>query len=230
MRREFLLWAASCGALFGCDATSLDLEMPLDAPLSFALPLAEPELFGQVLAIDHDPQVYDGIWRVNCRDYDGRSFPWCYDEHDGVDYLLESGFEAMDAGSTEIWAAADGVVVDTEDGNYDRCHGDVETGEVDCDGYEQRSNFVTLEHSTGHRTLYWHMQKDSVAVSVGDWVEQGAVLGRVGSSGTSTTPHLHFELQDADGMSLDPYAGPESHDDSWWCVQGESEGLPGYCD
>jgi murein DD-endopeptidase MepM/ murein hydrolase activator NlpD len=228
MRPAFSVVALGLTIGVACDG-SIAIELPGVAPLAFAFPLAEPELFGQVLGVDHDPNVYEGVWRVNCADYEGRAFPWCYDEHDGVDYLLEAAFEGMAAGSTDIWAAFEGTVIDTEDGHYDLCHGDVETGEVDCDGFERTANSVIVEHTTGYRTLYWHLQKDSVSVAVGDWVEAGDVLGRVGSSGNSTTPHLHFEVQDASGESIDPYAGPESHDESWWCDQGDSEGLPGYC-
>lgn len=196
--------------------------------LRFALPLAEPERFYQTVGVDHDPVAYDGgLEALICEDYLGRSFPWCYDGHDGSDYLLDGGFEAMDAGSPAVLAAAAGVVVSVADGNYDRCHGDMATGEVSCDGYPMVANHVILEHASGDRSLYWHLQRDSVAVVLGQEVACGAHLGLVGSSGNSSAPHLHFELQDATGTALDPYAGPRSQPETWWEEQGDPEGLPG---
>ena len=135
------------------------------------------------------------------------------------------GFDAMDAGSATIVAAADGVVVETLDGNYDRCHATVEG--IDCDGHPIVGNYVILEHDGGWRTLYWHLKNGSVAVAVGETVRAGDPLGKVGSSGNSSMPHLHFELQDARGAVVDPYAGSHSQPESWWCEQGDAEGLPG---
>lgn len=200
---------------------------PDDAPgLRFAFPVAEPELISQTIGVDHDPAVYDGVEELICLNYDGRGFPWCYDEHDGSDYLLDGGFDAMDAGSAGVIAAADGVVVEISDGNYDRCHG-VASGGVDCDGHEMIANYVVLEHEGGVLSRYWHLQSGSVLVSVGQAVACGEALGRVGSSGYSSTPHLHFEVHAADGRSVDPYAGDYSQPESLWVEQGDPEGLPG---
>lgn len=194
--------------------------------LQFRFPLLERELFEQTVGVDHDPTVYgEGAAAVQCTSYDGRAFPWCYDEHGGSDYLLVGGFDTMDAGSATIVAAADGVVISTADGNYDRCHATVEG--IDCDGHEMVGNHVVLAHEGGWTTRYWHMMNGSVAVAVGDEVRAGDVLGRVGSSGYSSTPHLHFELQDADARVIDPYAGEHSQPQTWWCEQGDAEGLPG---
>ena len=195
------------------------------------MPLAEPDLFSEpVMGFDHDPEDHEGAYQVLCSDYVGRPFPHCYDGHDGSDFLLEGGFDAMDAGSTAIIAAADGTVVRTEDGHYDHCHGDITTLEVSCDGHEMIGNSVTLEHDGGWQTLYWHMMTDTVAVEVGDDVLMGDVLGIVGSSGMSSQPHLHFELQAPDGNSVDPYSGEYSQEISYWCEQGDEDGFPGGCD
>jgi hypothetical protein len=200
-------------------------ETPRGA-LQFRLPLAQPELFEQTVGVDHDPVEYsDGLESAQCVNYDGRGFPWCYDRHDGSDYLLDGGFDTMDAGSTDIVAAADGVVYETDDGNYDRCEATLEG--VDCDGYPMEANYVILQHEGGWFTLYWHMKTDSVAVEPGQEIRCGEVLGKVGSSGYSSMPHLHFELQDSTGLTIDPYAGPHSQPETWWAEQGDPEGLPG---
>ncbi|MDQ0892766.1 M23 family metallopeptidase [Agromyces ramosus] len=56
-------------------------------------------------------------------------------------------------------------------------------------------NHVVVEIEPGIFALYGHMDPGSVRVRVGDDVEQGQELGLIGSSGNSTTPHLHFHLQ-----------------------------------
>lgn len=62
-------------------------------------------------------------------------------------------------------------------------------------------NAVALDHGDGSETRYAHLS--SVAVSVGDAVRQGDVIGYVGSTGASTGAHLHFELR-FDGRAVDP--------------------------
>ena len=56
-------------------------------------------------------------------------------------------------------------------------------------------NFVVVEGAPGV-ALYAHLQRGSLTVAVGDEVEAGARLGKVGNSGNSTMPHLHFQLMD----------------------------------
>jgi len=212
--------------LDGRDAQGPSMAWP---PVLFRLPLQDTALFTPPIGVDHDPAVYDGVEQAICTNYNGDAFPGCYDEHDGSDYLLDGDWEQMDAGSAAIVAAADGLVVDTEDGHYDRCHGDVSTFESSCDGHSGIANYVVVEHDTPYgpvTTRYWHMMTDSVAVAVGDRVDCGDALGLVGSSGNSSQPHLHFEV-DFDGSRVDPYAGLYSQSESWWADQGESWELPG---
>jgi len=60
---------------------------------------------------------------------------------------------------------------------------------------------VVVRHAGGYESRYAHLS--SVDVAVGDTIEKGAVLGRVGSTGRSTAPHLHFEVTRA-GQRVDP--------------------------
>ncbi len=177
-------------------------------------------LFG----VDHDPADGNG---VGCLDYDGRGFPWCYDGHDGSDFLLDGGFYTMDRGSARVVAAAPGEVIGAHDGEYDRCASDPRAGDVLCDGEPPgRANSVKIRHHDGWESWYWHLKQGSVAVTVGQHVECGEVLGLIGSSGRSSAPHIHFEVKTALGASRDPFAGSVSGPDSLWIEQDAGDGLP----
>lgn len=171
-----------------------------------------------VFGFDHDPS--EGV-RIRCTDYAGRGFPHCYDEHKGSDFMLSGGFDAMDAGSARVVAALSGEVVSAEDGNYDRCHADLLSADVTCDGHPMRANFVKIRHDNGWISMYYHLKRGSVQVRRGQLVECGEVLGLVGSSGYSSAPHLHFEVEGLRGERWDPFAGPESQDFSLWISQPE---------
>ncbi len=62
-------------------------------------------------------------------------------------------------------------------------------------------NYVLINHGGGNATLYAHMS--SMAVSSGQNVTKGQVIGYVGSTGWSTGPHLHFEIRQS-GSTVDP--------------------------
>mgnify|MGYP000491117526 CR=1 FL=1 len=80
---------------------------------------------------------------------------------------------------TPIRAAADGVVVVSK----------FKEGNPWFGGF---GNFVVIEHSNGVKTLSAHMS--AVNVSVGQSVSQGDIIGKIGSTGRSTGPHIHFEV------------------------------------
>ena len=62
-------------------------------------------------------------------------------------------------------------------------------------------NLVVVDHGGGLSTAYGHQQE--IYVSSGQQVDQGTVLGEVGSTGNSTGPHLHFEVR-VNGSAVDP--------------------------
>ena len=90
-----------------------------------------------------------------------------YSNHTGTDISAPSG--------TNIYAAHGGVVI---------------TSGYNAGGY---GNYVVISRGDGVSTLYAHMSKR--AVSEGQVVKQGQVIGYVGSTGSSTAPHLHFEIR-----------------------------------
>ena len=59
-------------------------------------------------------------------------------------------------------------------------------------------NYVMIDHGKNEYSLYAHLQPGSVRVRVGDQVKAGDVIGKLGSSGNSTEPHLHFHVCDSD--------------------------------
>lgn len=67
--------------------------------------------------------------------------------------------------------------------------------------YGGYGRYIRLTHDLGYVTAYGHMS--SLAVSAGQYVEKGEIIGYVGSSGYSTGPHLHFEVHQ-NGVELNP--------------------------
>ena len=91
--------------------------------------------------------------------------------HHGVDFAAETG--------TPIHAAAAGTV----------------TGARPNGGY---GNWIQIQHEGEIETVYGHMSAFAPGIVEGVWVEQGQLIGFVGSTGRSTGPHLHFELHQND--------------------------------
>lgn len=104
------------------------------------------------------------------------------DQHQALDIAIEEG--------TSVFAAESGTVVHTQvwDG-------------VTVDGDQSYGNMVMLSHADGNTTLYAHLSEISVAP--GDAVEKGSEIGKSGTTGNSTGPHLHLEVRTADGR-VDP--------------------------
>jgi murein DD-endopeptidase MepM/ murein hydrolase activator NlpD len=149
--------------------------------------------------VDHDPGGGARDHACGLKAYDG---------HGGVDILLRN-FRVQDTGVAVI-AAADGTVTWVSDGLPDR--------NTTWEGTSGFGNAVEISHPGGSSTIYGHLRRGSVAVSRGESVRRGALLGLVGSSGRSNWPHLHFEVRKG-GVSLDPFAGECSSARSLWANQ-----------
>lgn len=62
---------------------------------------------------------------------------------------------------------------------------------------------IVIQHSNGYRSLYAHLSSYNNKLKVGSRVKQGDFIGRVGSTGLSSGPHLHFGLY-KNGRAIDP--------------------------
>ena len=87
--------------------------------------------------------------------------------HKGVDFAASTG--------TPIYAGGNGVI------EYVGRNG----------GY---GKYIRIRHNNGYKTAYAHLSKYSKGISKGVRVNQGEVIGYVGSTGNSTGPHLHYEI------------------------------------
>jgi murein DD-endopeptidase MepM/ murein hydrolase activator NlpD len=108
-----------------------------------------------------------------------RQLPW--EDHG----RLHAGVDMIAPAPEPVLAAADGVVsrIGTDPG-YGR--------------------FVELEHASGLKTRYGHLDRFAPGLAEGQAVKSGDAVGRLGSTGTSTGPHLHFEVRDADDRPMNP--------------------------
>jgi murein DD-endopeptidase MepM/ murein hydrolase activator NlpD len=78
------------------------------------------------------------------------------------------------------------------------------SGVVTSRGRDQgRGNFVIIRHANGFASHYYHLQRFAAGLRAGQRVEQGQVIGTVGSTGLSTGPHLHYGLLKS-GRYLNP--------------------------
>lgn len=72
-----------------------------------------------------------------------------------------------------------------------------------ADYSESAGNYIKIQTDSGWTVIFMHM--DSFAVERGQQVERGDLVGYSGNSGRSTGPHLHLEVRDANGNTINPY-------------------------
>jgi LysM repeat protein len=118
------------------------------------------------------------------------SFIWPSSKHylSGFDYSPDTNHRGIDIAGTQgepVWATDAGVIVYAGWNDY---------------GY---GNMVMVDHGNGWQSLYAHL--NSIAVVCGQSVEQGGVVGALGSTGNSSGPHLHFELMNTSAGKVNPH-------------------------
>jgi hypothetical protein len=140
---------------------------------------------------DHDPSADATDYLCGTLTYDG---------HDGTDIRLPT-LAAQRAG-VSVLAAADGEVLRLRDGMPDISIATL--GGPSVAGREC-GNGVFIAHGGGWETQYCHLAQGSVLVKQGDRVARGQPLGKVGLSGRTMFPHLHFTVRHR-GRVVDPFA------------------------
>ena len=116
--------------------------------------------------------------------------------HGGFSHQDRANRFAIDlivAEGTPVLAARAGIVMQAE--------GDFREGGVDA-SLSNRANLIRVLHEDGSMALYAHLQAGGVFVRPGDTVSLGQVIGRAGSTGYSSGPHLHFAVQVNAGLAL----------------------------
>jgi hypothetical protein len=178
----------------------------LDWPLAAASGFNDCSYYSINNYVDHNPS--SAVTDYNC----GNN---TYDGHRGIDIdTWPFPFYKMDYDQVTVIAAANGTIIDKADGNFDK----------NCAFSSTSANYIIIQHIDGSRALYWHMKNGSLtSKTIGQTVSTGEYLGIVGSSGSSTNPHLHFEVWANSSYSslIDPYAGTCNtlNSSAWWTSQ-----------
>jgi murein DD-endopeptidase MepM/ murein hydrolase activator NlpD len=140
------------------------------------------ELYGDMLAVRDRVERMPADWPVKSRSrrissrfgYRRDPFTPTVRHHDGLDIAAPHG--------TKVYATG--------------------RGKITGSGYERYlGHTVRISHGDGYETVYAHLS--SRLVSVGEEVNRGDVIGKIGSSGRSTGPHLHYEVRQ-NGRSRNP--------------------------
>ncbi|MBU1100024.1 MAG: peptidoglycan DD-metalloendopeptidase family protein [Bacteroidetes bacterium] len=161
--------------------------------------------------VDHDSTYPNHLQDYN---YGLRTYDTDYGyNHKGTDYFLwPFSWFKMNNDQVRVIAVADGVIIGKEDGHYDKY----------CSMNSETWNAVYVRNNDGANVWYGHLKQNSLtAKEIGDTLTQGEYIGVVGSSGSSTGPHLHLEVYDENENLIDPYFGPgnPSISESWWIDQ-----------
>jgi hypothetical protein len=91
----------------------------------------------------------------------------------------------------DVLAVTDGTVVDTLGNLDDQVPGELpDPKTINIDNVD--GNHILLDLGRGRCAFYAHLQKDSLHVAVGDHVRRGQVLAKLGNTGNTSGPHLHF--------------------------------------
>jgi hypothetical protein len=175
------------------------------APISLSRELAtlSPPLAGKGWVAMNGCCEVNGVHRSTSVPVNGRI---CFAQRFAIDWMRlddngrlvhgdASNVHNYTAYDADVLAVADGSVVETLNTLDDQKPGslpDPKTITIEnVDG-----NHVVLDLGSGRFAFYAHLQKNSVRVKRGDRVKKGQVLGKLGNTGNTSAPHLHFHLMD----------------------------------
>ncbi len=113
----------------------------------------------------------------------------------------------------EVYAPCDGIVVQAEDdaeeqertnllSDLSRAYNNAHYFDPREDDVQSvAGNYIIMECGANVYAALVHLQRGSIRVTVGQNVKKGEVIGRVGNSGNSLAPHLHFQLMDSSDIA-----------------------------
>ncbi|MGN0729767.1 LysM peptidoglycan-binding domain-containing M23 family metallopeptidase [Treponema sp.] len=119
---------------------------------------------------------------IHSRFYYSSMFGWRASPFDSSKRTFHGGIDMACAKGTSIYAALPGKV-------------------SVCGWSDVYGNYVIISHHSGYKTLYGHMNE--ILVRKGQAVDTGTRIGKVGNTGMSTGPHLHFTVY-KNGRSINP--------------------------
>jgi murein DD-endopeptidase MepM/ murein hydrolase activator NlpD len=98
---------------------------------------------------------------------------------------LRNAIDFIVAENTPVLAAADGIVTFVKDDSH--------IGGPSIE-YWHDSNFIVIEHPNGEYSRYDHLAHSSALVRTRQYIKRGEVIARVGTTGFTYVPHLHFQV------------------------------------
>ncbi len=112
----------------------------------------------------------------------------------------------------EVYAPCSGAVVQAKDGYKERERTNIISDTVNAcknahfdpekdDEQSVAGNYIIIKYDDGIYAALCHLQDGSIQVSIGQNVKKGEFIGRVGHSGNSYAPHLHFQLMDSEDIT-----------------------------
>lgn len=202
-------------------ARGVDLSVSRTQAVSFSWPIRKAAgftdngFYGISNYVDHNTGYPNLVKDYNCgsRTYDLASGY----NHKGTDiFSWPFAWDKMANNAVEVIAAAPGVIIGKIDGNFDQncsfC--------TNCNW-----NAVYVQHADGSIAWYGHLKTGTLTnKALGQSVAAGEYLGVVGSSGSSTSPHLHFEVYTNSTYTqlVDPWNGACNSTNpgtGWWAAQ-----------
>jgi murein DD-endopeptidase MepM/ murein hydrolase activator NlpD len=106
---------------------------------------------------------------------------------------LRNAIDLVADEDTSVLAAADGIVTFVKDSS---------NSGGSSPFYWDHSNFIVIMHSNGEYSRYDHLKYQSSKVTVGQYVRTGEEIARVGMTGYTYLPHLHFQVFVVTGINM----------------------------
>lgn len=137
----------------------------------------------------------NGNWPGHCQN-GAISIQQCPQRYafDFPDSTQADDYDPASAAGLKVRAARGGVVTHVKESAYANqwaCYQMNPPPPGGCDN----GNRVHIRHDDGSYGAYWHFKGGRISVDVGDTVHRGDIIGTAGSTGNSSTPHLHFHVQ-----------------------------------